>query len=129
MRLRGGLMLDQDLVAAAIKRWLAYVKKHWWVVVLLIADALLTIFWGEKSRINLWASKINPQTLEFYKAIGTVLVAVIAAAIAGGLQYRQWQTAHKQWQTAQQKLKFELFDRRFAVYKAISNLPFEIIET
>jgi hypothetical protein len=120
-------MDDQDAVAAAIRRWLANVRRYWWVVILLIAIVLMAAFWSEKTRINLWASKINPQTLEFYKAMGTVLVAVIAAAIAGGIQYRQWQTAHKQWQTAQEKSNAELFDRRYKIYVASVDLYEELL--
>lgn len=122
-------MFDQDAATAAIKRWLANVRRQWWVVVLIVVVTLVATFWSEKTKINLWASKINPQTLEFYKAIGTVLVAVIAAAIAGGIQYRQWKTAHRQWETAQQKLNVELLQPRLTIYKATSELTRTIMTT
>jgi threonine dehydrogenase-like Zn-dependent dehydrogenase len=38
------------------------------------------------SEINLWASQVNPQTIDFYKSLATVLVAVTAALIAGSIQ-------------------------------------------
>jgi hypothetical protein len=77
---------------------------------------LLYVSYG--SKINLWASRINPQTLEFYKALSTVAVALIAAGIASIIQLRQLETAEKQRRIAQQKLNFDLFDRRLAVYDA-----------
>ncbi|QLP99569.1 MAG: hypothetical protein HZY78_04275 [Burkholderiaceae bacterium] len=44
-------------------------------------------------------------------ALLTPTVAVLGAVIA-----------YRQWRTAQNKLKFELFDRRFSVYEASRNL-------
>jgi hypothetical protein len=54
-----------------------------------------------------------PIWLEYVKAFGTIGVAVVAACIAGGIAYRQWQTAHA-------KLVLDLFDRRFESYLALN---------
>jgi len=67
-----------------------------------------------------WIKAIDPQVLDFWKAVGTVFVAVIAAAIAGLIQYRQWRTAHNAWKTAQNKLKLDLFQQRIEIYDAAS---------
>ncbi|MDP9968814.1 hypothetical protein J2W39_000037 [Variovorax paradoxus] len=49
----------------------------------------------------------------YVTAIGTPVVAVIAAAIAGLIAYRNWRTA-------QNKLKLDLFDKRYKVFEELS---------
>ena len=64
----------------------------------------------------------SPHWTAYLQAIGTPIVAVIAAGIAASIAYRQWKTAHAAVQTAKNKLKLDLFDKRFAVYQAASQL-------
>jgi hypothetical protein len=49
------------------------------------------------------------------QALGPTVVAIIAAAIAGYIALRQWWTAHD-------RLRLDVYDRRFAVYEATKNL-------
>lgn len=53
----------------------------------------------------------NPLWTNFLTALLTPTVAVLGSLIA-----------YRQWRTAQNKLKLELFDRRFSVYEASRNL-------
>lgn len=53
----------------------------------------------------------EPHWTAYLQALLTPVVAVLAALIA-------W----RQWRTARNKLKLDLFDRRFAVYDAARNL-------
>lgn len=95
-------------------------------VLLILLVPLIIAYYNYFADIHQWTKNIDSKTLEFYKAIGTFLAALIAAAIASIIQWRQHKTAEKQWRTAQQKLNFELFDRRFAIYSAIYTLTEEI---
>lgn len=52
----------------------------------------------------------------YVQAIGAPVVAVVAAAIAASIAYRQWKTAQVAAHTARNKLKLDLFERRFTVY-------------
>jgi hypothetical protein len=56
-----------------------------------------------------------PVWITYAQALGTPLAALVAAAITGGLAYRQWWTAHN-------RLKLDLFQQRLAVYLAAQNL-------
>lgn len=56
-----------------------------------------------------------PLWVEYVKALGAPIVALIAAAIAAGIAYRQWSTARN-------KLKLDLFEKRMEVYKAAVDL-------
>lgn len=94
----------------------------WTTITIFVSVLVIGIFLNFVADLNLWASEFDQRVLEFYKALGTVLVAIIAAGIAGVIQWRQHKTAEKQWKTAQQKLNYELFDRRFLVYSAIYDL-------
>jgi hypothetical protein len=49
---------------------------------------------------------------------GTPAVALVAACIAGLIQLRQWGTAKAAAETARNKLKLDLFDKRWAIYEA-----------
>lgn len=53
----------------------------------------------------------DPHWTNYLAALLTPTVAVLGSVIA-----------YRQWRTAQNKLKFELFDRRFSVYEASRNL-------
>lgn len=53
-----------------------------------------------------------PRTSEFVGKFGSVFVAIVAAAIAGGIAYRQWKTAHD-------RLRFDLFEKRYDMYEAV----------
>jgi hypothetical protein len=46
-----------------------------------------------------------------FKHWGPAIVAVVAACIAGCIALRQW------W-TARDRLRFDMFERRFAVYES-----------
>jgi hypothetical protein len=59
-----------------------------------------------------------PYWVQYVQALGPTVVAVIAALIAGYIAWRQWRTAHGQWRTAHDKLSFDLYEKRFAVYEA-----------
>lgn len=53
----------------------------------------------------------DPHWTNYLAALLVPTVAVLGSVIA-----------YRQWRTAQNKLKFELFDRRFSVYEASKNL-------
>ncbi len=57
----------------------------------------------------------EPHWAQILSWLSTPFVAIIAAVFAGMIAYRQWKTA-------QDKLKLDLFDRRFAVYDTARNL-------
>lgn len=63
-----------------------------------------------------------PKWTEEVQAIATPVVALIAAAIASTFAYRQWKTADAAKETARNKLKLDLFDKRFAIYSAAAQL-------
>lgn len=65
---------------------------------------------------------LDPHWTAYVQAVGTPLVAVIAAVIAATIQYRQWRTATAAADTAKNKLKLDLFERRFAVFNAAAQL-------
>jgi hypothetical protein len=48
-------------------------------------------------------------------AISNLVVSGVVAVVAGYIAWRQWQTAH-------QKLRLELFDRRFTLYDSLQQL-------
>jgi hypothetical protein len=52
-----------------------------------------------------------PYWIQSIQALGPSVVAVIAAAIAGYIAWRQWRTAHY-------RLSFDMYEKRFAVYEA-----------
>jgi hypothetical protein len=61
------------------------------------------------------ASVQLPLWVEYVKAVGAPFVALIAACIAGGIAYRQSVIARN-------KLKLDLFEKRFVIYKAAIEL-------
>jgi hypothetical protein len=52
-----------------------------------------------------------PYGIQIVQALGPMVVALVVAAIAGLIAYRQWKTAHD-------KLRLDLFDKRFNIYRA-----------
>jgi hypothetical protein len=52
-----------------------------------------------------------PLWIEYTRALGAPIVALVAAGIAGGIAYRQMVIARN-------KLKFDLFEKRMAIYAA-----------
>ena len=64
--------------------------------------------------MNLMSAQL-PLWVEYVKALATPIVALITASLAGGIAYRQWITARN-------KLKLDLFDKRFKVYQAAVQL-------
>ena len=64
----------------------------------------------------------DPHWTTYLQATATPVIALIAAGIAATIQYRQWQTAKAAAETAKNKLKLDLFDKRFAVFNAVARL-------
>jgi hypothetical protein len=64
----------------------------------------------------------EPKWTEELQAVGTPCVAVLAAFVAGMIAYRQWRTAEAAKETARNKLKLDLFEKRWAIYEAASSL-------
>ena len=52
-----------------------------------------------------------PYWVQIIQALGPTIVAVVAACIAGLIALRQWKTAHD-------KIRLDLFDKRFHIYTA-----------
>ena len=50
------------------------------------------------------------------------MVAIVAACIAATIAYRQWKTAQLAAETARNKLKLDLFEKRYAVYSAAARV-------
>jgi hypothetical protein len=72
-----------------------------------------------------WVKALEPHALEWLKASG---IPALAAAIA----FASWRSTRSsnQWQVriARQKLKHDLYDRRFAVYMAFHELMVAVAE-
>jgi hypothetical protein len=62
-----------------------------------------------------------PEWLEYVKVLSTPIVALVAALVAGSIAYQQWRTARD-------KLKFELFDKRIAVYQAANEFISDVLK-
>jgi hypothetical protein len=56
-----------------------------------------------------------PSWVQYIQALGPTGIAIVAALIAGYIAWRQWRTAHD-------KLSFDLYEKRFAVYEAVKSL-------
>ncbi len=56
-----------------------------------------------------------PTTIELVQRIGAPFIALVAAFIAGAIAYRQWKTAHD-------KLRLDLFEKRYAVYSELRSV-------
>ena len=56
-----------------------------------------------------------PRWMEYVQALAPTVVAIIAALIASYIAWRQWRTAHD-------RLSFDLYEKRFAVYEAVKNI-------
>jgi hypothetical protein len=56
-----------------------------------------------------------PYWMQSIQALGPTVVAIVAAFIAGYIAWRQWRTAHD-------RLSFDLYEKRFAVYEAVKNI-------
>jgi hypothetical protein len=67
--------------------------------------------------VNLIAPS-GASALQWVQVVGTIVVAVIAAGIAGSVQYRQMQIAKGALKTADNKLRLDLYERRFAIVDA-----------
>jgi len=60
--------------------------------------------------------------LPWIQTIGTIVVALIAATIAGTIQWRQMQIAKGALRTADNKLRLDLYERRFVIVTAALDL-------
>ena len=67
----------------------------------------------------------EPHWTTLLSALLTPVVAILGVYIA----YRQWRTAKDQATTASERLKLELFERRWTVYSAAQNLIKSIIQS
>ena len=56
-----------------------------------------------------------PLCVQYVQALAPTFVAIVAAGIAGYIAFRQWRTAHD-------RLSFDLFEKRYAVYQATQGL-------
>jgi hypothetical protein len=56
-----------------------------------------------------------PSWVQYTQALAPPFIALVAGISGGYIAYRQWRTGHYQ-------LRLDLFDRRFAVYKATQDL-------
>jgi len=53
-----------------------------------------------------------PTCVLYVQALGPTIIALAASGIAGYIAFRQWLTARN-------RLKLDLFDKRFAIYQAM----------
>jgi hypothetical protein len=56
-----------------------------------------------------------PSCIQYIQALGPTFVAVVVGCVAGYVAWRQWRTAHD-------RLKFDLYEKRFAVYETVKKL-------
>jgi phosphate/sulfate permease len=61
----------------------------------------------------------EPHLAQIVSWLFTPIVAIVAAIFA-------WIIAYRQWKTAQNRLKLDLFDRRFAVYDTVKSFLIRI---
>jgi len=59
-----------------------------------------------------------PYCVQYVQALGPTVVAVVAALFALYIGLRQWRTAHY-------RLSLDMFEKRFAVYKAVKDFVFK----
>jgi hypothetical protein len=65
---------------------------------------------------------LTPHWTAYVSALGTPIVALIAGSFGVLIAYRQWKTA-------QNRLKLDLFDRRFPVYQLIREFLASVLAT
>ncbi len=58
----------------------------------------------------------------FFKDFAGPLATIIASIIAAVFIYRQWKTAEKQAETALDQLRYNLFEKRYAIYEDVKQL-------
>ncbi len=56
---------------------------------------------------------------DFAGPVATIIAAISAVGVTAYFGWRQSQTAEKQLQTAEEKVRLDLFDRRYAVYEEL----------
>ena len=71
--------------------------------------------------VRILNSENLPMWLEYVRALGTPCAALLAALITGYFTY-------KQWKTARNKLKLDLFEKRFKVYEAGMEIIREVVK-
>lgn len=71
--------------------------------------------------VRILNSENLPMWLEYVRALGTPCAALLAALITGYFAY-------KQWKTARNKLKLDLFEKRFKVYDAGMEIIREVVK-
>lgn len=75
-----------------------------------------TIFYASYFAAPAWSA------LEYIKAFAGPVATVIASSVAGYFAYAQVQVARSQRNIAKDKLKYDLFEKRYAVYAAIRHI-------
>jgi hypothetical protein len=61
-----------------------------------------------------------PYEIQIIQALGPTIVAIVVGLVAAYVAYRQWRTA-------QDRLRFDLFQRRFAIFEAVMTLLAETL--
>ena len=61
-----------------------------------------------------------PEWMQYVQALGPMVVAVVVGLFAGYIAWRQWETA-------KHRLRFDLYEKRFAVYSAIKELLNKVV--
>jgi hypothetical protein len=65
---------------------------------------------------------IHHDDLQALGPLATIFAAIIAVLVTGTLGFAQWRIARAQKDIAYDKLKLELFDKRYAIYQAALSL-------
>lgn len=77
----------------------------------------------DNSRLGIWEK--TKEISKVIESFGMLIIAIMVAFI-GFLQYR---TSKRQQEVAEEKLKLDLFDRRYKVFDATSDLFFNIMQS
>jgi hypothetical protein len=59
---------------------------------------------------------------DFAGPVATVIAATVAALVAAYFARQQWRTAQRQAETAIDQLRFNLFEKRYAIYQGVKRL-------
>lgn len=57
-----------------------------------------------------------------FKDFASPIAVIFASCVAAFFAYRQWKTAESQAKTSLDKLRFDLFDKRYAIYDHVKQL-------
>lgn len=65
---------------------------------------------------------LHHDDLQALGPVATILAALVAVVVTGALGFAQWRIARAQRDIALDKLKLELFEKRYAIYQAALDL-------